>query len=59
MTELKPQKNVDHELEDLLSNPFATAESLTVTQQNEINDLQVFRVEFQEFCRPSLRHKYI
>lgn len=40
MTELKPQKNVDHELEDLLSNPFATAESLTVTQQNEINDLQ-------------------
>lgn len=40
MTDLYAKKSVDHTLDDLLSNPFETNETLTVTQKNEINDLQ-------------------
>ena len=41
MTEQKPTTNVTDTLDDLLSNPFETnTESLTTSQQNELNDLQ-------------------
>lgn len=40
MTDLYAKKSVDHTLDDLLSNPFETNETLTVTQKNEIKDLQ-------------------
>lgn len=40
MTDLQAKKSVDHTLDDLLSNPFETTESLTIAQKNEINDLQ-------------------